>query len=85
MARVEDERTMAHSISRRCINHSLAEKLWNSGLAFASMTSRCFEKNRSSSPKALIVMAPEMASARLLATADFVVPEIRISSLAETE
>jgi len=53
MASAEAERTIMHGISRRWINHSFAAKLWKYGLAFASIRSRFFEKNLSSSPKDL--------------------------------
>ena len=85
MARAEEERMMAHIVSRRWINHSFAEKLWKCGLAFSSMRPKYFEKNLSSSPKALIVIAPAIDSARLLARLDLVVPFIRINSLAEAK
>ena len=82
-ARAEHERITVHSISRRWINHSLAEKLWKKGLAFLSISCTAVEKNCSSFPKALIVVAPEIASPILLVTVDLVVPLIRISSFAE--
>lgn len=85
MANVLDERTIALSNSRRRINHSLAEKLWKYGLAFLSIRSRLFEKNLSSCPKALIVMAPAIDSARWLATEDLVVPLILINSFVEAK
>lgn len=85
MARAEVERTIAHIVSRRWINHSFAEKLLKCGLAFVSIRSKYFEKNLSSSSKALIVMAPAIDSARLLAREDLVVPFIRISSFAEAK
>ena len=85
MARAEAERTMAHSVSRRWINHSFAEKLWKCGLAFSSIRCKYFEMNLSSSPKALMVMAPAIDSARLLASRDLVVPFIRINSFAEAK
>ena len=43
------------------------------------------KKNRSSSPKALIVMAPAMDSARWFAIKDLVVPSVRINSFAEAK
>lgn len=85
MASAEEERTIAHRISRRWINHSFAEKQWKYGLAFLSIRFKYFKKNCSSSPKALIVMAPAMDSARWLAIKDLVVPSVRINSFAEAK
>lgn len=85
MASAEVERTIVDTVSRRRINHSFAEKLLKSGLAFASIRSKNFEKNLFSSSKALIVMAPAIDSARLLARKDLVVPFIRINSFAEAK
>nr|POE64119.1 abc transporter c family member 10 [Quercus suber] len=50
-----EARTTALSVSNLWINHSFAEKLWKKGLAFLSISSRFFARNRSSSSKALIV------------------------------
>lgn len=83
MQSAEEERTTALSVSRRWISHSFAAILCKYGLAFVSINSRFFEKNLSSSSKALIVIAPASDSARWLATKDFVVPFIRINSFAE--
>ena len=85
MQSAEEDRTVALSISSRWINHSFAAKLWKNGLAFVSMSSRFLAKNRSSSSKALIVMAPATDSARWFATKDLVVPLIRINSFAEAK
>lgn len=82
MAKAEDDRTIAHIVSRRWISHSVAEKLWKVELAFLSIRCICCEQNLSSSPNALIVVAPAMDSARWLATEDFVVPSILMSSFA---
>ena len=82
MQRADEERTTALSTPRRSINHSFAAKQWKNGLAFISMRSRFFTKNRSSSPKALIVINPAMDSARWFGTKDFVVPLIHINSFA---
>lgn len=64
MQNAAEDITVALSVSRRWINHSVAAKLWKKGLALVSMRSRFFAKNRSSSSKALIVMAPAIDSAR---------------------
>ncbi|KAM7531374.1 hypothetical protein LguiB_034784 [Lonicera macranthoides] len=85
MASADAETTIAPSISKRWINHSFAEKLWKDGLAFASIRCKFSEKNRSSSPKALMVIAPAMDSAKWLATEDLVVPSIRINSFVEAK
>ena len=82
MQSAAEARTVALSVSNRWINHSFAEKLWKKGLALVSMRSRFFTKNRSSSSKALIVMAPAIDSARWFATKDLVVPFILINSFA---
>lgn len=82
MHNVAAARTMALRVSARKISHSLAAKLWKNGLAFVSIRLRFLVKNRSSSLKALIVIAPANDSATWFATRDLVVPLSLINSFA---
>ena len=85
MPSAENEIMSVHNPSRRSINHSFAEKLWKYGTEFASVRRKFSKINLSSSLKALMVTAPAIDSASWLATEDFVVPLIRINSLAEAK
>lgn len=83
MTSADEDKIAALIISSRWISHSVELKLCRYGLAFLSISSRFFAKKRSSSSKALIVIAPAIDSDKWFAMRDFVVPFIRISSFAE--
>jgi hypothetical protein len=83
MTRADDARMAALISSSLRISHSVEAKLCRKGLAFLSIRWRFLAKKRSSSWKALIVIIPAIDSDKWFAKSDFVVPFIRISSLAE--
>jgi hypothetical protein len=63
MENAAEARTTAYAVSIRWINHSFEAKLCKKALALTSIKSRFLLKKRSSSSKALIVIAPEAVSA----------------------